>query len=245
MENQVALAQTREFTVGSVLSRTLDMFKQKFGLYYGLAIIAQIVPLIFLIIVMFIAPNSIALLLLAMLLMVIFGLVMQGAVVYAVYQSLRNDVVSIGDAISKAMSNIVPLFLIAIVCGIAIGIGFMILVIPGLIIMTMVAVVIPVCMAERLGTMDAIKRSTDLTKGYRLKVFALLLIVLVASAIINGIINGIVGAIVPNVIVVSVVSVAIGAVPMAFGYIMASVMYYDLRAVKEGISVDALADVFE
>ena len=35
------------------------------------------------------------------------------------------------------------------------------------------------------------------------------------------------------------------SVPMAFGSVMTAVMYYELRNVKEGVSIDSLVNVFD
>ncbi|HWS56547.1 MAG TPA: hypothetical protein VN228_20595 [Pyrinomonadaceae bacterium] len=59
--------------------------------------------------------------------------------------------------------------------------GTLLLVAPGLILMTVFAVALPAVAAEDLGPLDALKRSAALTRGYRGRVFAALLVMTLAA----------------------------------------------------------------
>jgi len=118
-------------------------------------------------------------------------------------------------------------------------------------------VFVPSCVVERLGPIKSLNRSAELTKGCRLKIFALYLLFF---AIIGGL--GTVGFIFVGVLSVlmiwvspfllmffllfqPVIHIVISAPVMAFAQVMIAVTYYELRSVKEGISVDNLANVFD
>ncbi|GAC1396680.1 MAG: hypothetical protein NVSMB56_11600 [Pyrinomonadaceae bacterium] len=63
-----------------------------------------------------------------------------------------------------------------ILTGLIAGLGFMLLIIPGIIFMLMFSLVIPIAVIEDRGIKDAMKRSTELTAGYRWRIFGALFI---------------------------------------------------------------------
>lgn len=62
--------------------------------------------------------------------------------------------------------------------------GFMLLLIPGLILMCLWSLVVPACVLERLGPLSSLSRSARLTKGYRWPVFGLILLTVIAGLIL-------------------------------------------------------------
>ena len=60
------------------------------------------------------------------------------------------------------------LIVVGILAGIAIAIGFVLLIIPGLFLITIWSVIVPVIVIERTGVFDSFGRSRELVKGQRL-----------------------------------------------------------------------------
>lgn len=251
MENQVLAPSATEFTVGSVLSRAMSTLFKKPALFIGLTLVALVPAVIIVAIIMLAMAGSgspamiIVGALLGLIISWILTLVLQGAISYGVFRVLRNEDIGFGNALGRGFASIGTLLPLSVIVGICIGIGYILLVIPGIIISCILAVVVPVCVVERRGVSECMSRSAELTKGNRLKIFGLFLIVGVVIWVINNLIVPAIGAAVPSSIVIIIISIILVTIPQAYQNVMTAIIYYDLRAVKEGVSVDALANVFD
>ena len=118
-------------------------------------------------------------------------------------------------------------------------------------------VFVPACVVERLGPIKSLNRSAELTKGCRWKIVALYLLFF---SIMGGL--GFIGFMLVGVLSVllawfspalfafliafqPIIQVIISAPMVALAQVMIAVTYYELRSVKEGVSVDSLANVFD
>lgn len=139
----------------------------------------------------------------------------------------RDD--TVGDLFSAAAPAILPLIGFGILFAIGVTIGFLLLIVPGLILITFWSVGAPAIVVERLGPIGAFGRSWRLVRGQAWSVFATLLLVLlivIAVGIVLGILATPIGdgdaatyvaAIISSVITAPVFSLAV------------TVLYYDLR----------------
>jgi len=88
------------------------------------------------------------------------------------------------------------------------------------------------------------RRSTQLTKGHRWKIFGLI----VALAIIGGMANSTLDLALTTIggATLKVIGVVIwNGIWGAFGAIAVAVTYHDLRVAKEGIDIEQIAAVFD
>jgi len=137
----------------------------------------------------------------------------------------RRDM-SAGELISAGSSSIVPLIVNGILRAIAITIGLILLIVPGLYLLTIWAVTSPAIVAEHTGAMGAFGRSHELVKGEGWSVFGVIvvvfLIVLAASAVALaiGAAIGFAGILIFSILV-SVLTAPIAA-------LVAAVMFFDL-----------------
>jgi len=92
----------------------------------------------------------------------------------------RGEQVSLGDCLSSGLSMMLPMLGLVILWTLGIYLGFLLLLIPGCILLAMWSTCVPVLMAENTGVIGAFGRSRALTKGSRLKIFLLLALILVA-----------------------------------------------------------------
>lgn len=187
------------------------------------------------------------------------------ALVFGTIEDLRRNKVSIGDCISQGISRMLPVLGIAIVMTIVVILAFLpvaigalvpllipVLIIPGIIVVLMLWVTIPVAVVERRG-LGSLGRSMELTKGYKWRLLLLLLIVLVIviaiSAVIGGAIAGVMIAAGGELGETSVMAVVMEWVLSAFIAVFFSVLYavsyHDLRVAKEGVDTDQIAAVFD
>ena len=84
----------------------------------------------------------------------------------------------VGDLFSAATPFILPLIGFGILFGIGVTIGFLLLVVPGLILLTFWSVGAPAIVVEGIGPIDAFGRSWRLVRGDAWSVFGTLLVVL-------------------------------------------------------------------
>lgn len=230
-----SMAAGTRFSIGAVISQTFSTLMKNPVLYLVLSVIVAI-------------PNAMAeavsedsgmSFVLAACSFVI-AILMQGAMAYGVYRSLIGEKASVGEALSNGLSRIVPLVLTSLLVSIALGVAFLLLIIPGLILSCILAVAIPACVVERQGVMASINRSADLTKGYRWSIFGLYVLIFIALfAFAFAVV--IVGGQMENSIVSLLFNIAFTAV---YNVLIAT-LYYALRSDKEGVGVDKLARVFD
>lgn len=173
---------------------------------------------------------------------------LNGYIMHIVAQRYRGLEVSIGDAISVAIRSSLPIIGTTILITLGYIAGAIMLVIPYLIFMTMWSVAIPALVIERLSPFGAMKRSQELTKGSRWSIFFLILIVGMASSVLNFALSGFnlnalsgsetsLTVLIPQSIVSLLTSVVSGA--------GVAILYSELRSIKEGIGEDQLAAVFD
>ena len=182
--------------------------------------------------------------LIVMLLRVIINPLVTGALTFGVLQQLRNQGASFGECLSVGFSRLLPVLAVAIVVGLATGVGFLLLVIPGLWIMCRMWVAIPVAVVERAGVRGAMSRSDELTEGSRWPIFGLWLLVVIIN-IGLGMVIGIGGAATGQSTILFLGVSILSLFSTAWQASVQAVSYYTLRSMKEMMDVDQIAAVFD
>lgn len=100
---------------------------------------------------------------------------------------------SVGQLISSVTPVLLPLLLASLLSGLIIGIGFVLIIVPGFIAMTFLLVVAPVVVIERPGVIASLKRSRELVSGHGWQAFGVVAYVFVLNIAV-GIVAGVVGA---------------------------------------------------
>jgi hypothetical protein len=159
---------------------------------------------------------------------------------YGVYQHLRGGSPSVSDCLRIGLSSFLPVLGLAIVHSLGILVGVMLCLAPGILLAIRWAVAIPVMVEEKPGIMDALRRSTDLTDGYRGTVFGVLFVMGLIQNLSNKALELSIDDLGTYLMATSVVDLfTTGLASTA-----AAVMYYRLRSVKESIDVDQISSVF-
>ena len=97
---------------------------------------------------------------------------------------------------SAATPYIGTLILLGIVAGIAIAIGFVLLIVPGLILLTIWSVAPPSVVVEDKGAIESLGRSRELVRGNGWNVFGAIVIaylIVIAISIVAGLIGAAIG----------------------------------------------------
>jgi hypothetical protein len=97
----------------------------------------------------------------------------QGATVMAVSNVHLDRPTSVAESFASIKGRIFYLSLIMIGVGIGISVGFILLIVPGIILALMWALTIPVAVLEDKGLRDSVSRSAELTKGSRGRIFVI------------------------------------------------------------------------
>ncbi len=168
-----------------------------------------------------------------------------GAVTFGVFQELRGRHASFGSCMSVGFSRMLPVLGVAICVGLVTTLGFIFLIVPGLILTCMLWVAIPVAVVERVGVGGSLGRSQELTAGHRWPILGLLLLrFLVQFA--AGVMIGFIVVMMPNAeMMITVGAQVVGVFVGAWHASVAAVSYYYLRSIKEMIDVDEIASVFD
>jgi hypothetical protein len=156
------------------------------------------------------------------------GFIYQGLVVRSVQdlQDGQRDL-SIGELFRSVLPVLGSLILVGIVGGFAEGIGFLLLIVPGVILVTIWAVVAPVIVIEN-RSFDAFGRSYELTRGNFWQVLAVIVVLFIIQFIIQRIFGAIGGGISDSIVTYSIFTL-IGSVIIAPLTALASaVMYFEL-----------------
>ena len=133
---------------------------------------------------------------------------------------------TVGELLGAAASVLGALIVNSILFGIAVGIGFILLIVPGLILLTIWAVTAPSIVIERRGPIEAFGRSWELVKGDGWPVFGVILIIFLIGVGI-AIVTAILGAVTGDV--GYFVFRTLGSVLVApIGALASAVMFFDL-----------------
>lgn len=116
---------------------------------------------------------------LSFLMIAVFNALSQATMTRALVIEHEGRKPSLGEALSTGLRFALPVVGFTILWYFGFLIGFMLLVIPGLIVLTMWAVAVPALVEEQTGVIGAFGRSRELTKGSRWKIFGLLVALLV------------------------------------------------------------------
>ncbi len=175
------------------------------------------------------------------------------AVTYATIQELRGRRVSFREFCARGLAQGGVAIRVALLSGIWFILGLIALVVPAFVLLVIWWVAIPVAVAERLGAVASLRRSTELTKGYRWRIFALMLGFFVAAVAIGVVFAVLV--VIPSELLGSsevaadrLLTVAVWLWTssfMAAQSVLTAVGYYHLRVAKEGIGIEEIAAVFD
>jgi hypothetical protein len=168
----------------------------------------------------------------------------QAIIVHAAFQDMRQRPVRIGESFRVGLGRILPILGIMILYGLGVGLGFLLFVVPGIILLLMWYVAIQACVVERLGPLGSLGRSAFLTKGNRWKLFGLVILVGILGGIVSGVVP-VVGKLIAGRAGYVIMQYVAQTLVTAFGAILGAVIYRDLRVAKEGIDTDRIASVFD
>jgi hypothetical protein len=178
-----------------------------------------------------------------MLIFILTNALTQSAIVYGTFQDLRGQKASFSECLSRGLATLPSVIGAAIVAGLGITIGLVLLAVPGIILALMWWVLVPAIVVERIGVGAAFSRSSGLTSGHRWGILGLLVVVVGAQWVLSFVLGLIGAALGPTLAEIINIVIALGF--SALSSVLTAVGYYTLRAEKEGIVIDDIAKVFD
>ena len=156
-----------------------------------------------------------------------------GVVSAGVAQTLEGGGFDVGRALKVGLVRGLPMLVAAVAFYVVLGLGLMLLVVPGLIFGAAYGLAPTLCVTERHGPFESFSRSADLTRGNRWRCLAVTLILTFVPGIIVLVVNSLIVRVVGaqnNFIVAAVTNVF--ALPIY--YVYPAVLAYDLRRAEGG-----------
>jgi len=222
----------RKLDVGGTLSQAFSIYGSQAGVLLPLALAIFLAVAI---VAGVLASISWVLLPIVFAVSVIGNTLYQGMVVSLVadVQDGRRDS-SVGDLVNSAMPVIVPLFLAGLLAGLGIALGFVLLVVPGLILLTIWSVIAPVIVLERTGVIDAFGRSRELVRGHGWQVFGVIVCVFLIIIVVRMVLGAIAVGVDDSVVMRTIFDVIGSALTAPVVALVASVLYFGLKGLDEG-----------
>ncbi|MDP9421941.1 MAG: hypothetical protein M3Q19_03755 [Pseudomonadota bacterium] len=143
-----------------------------------------------------------------------------------------------------------PLVGLSLVTSVATTLGMLLLIIPGLMLMTAWSVAAPALIEERLGVIEAIERSNELTRGSRWKIFLLLFLVGMVTWVAGGVLEYFAGVDEADAAAAFedptylTASALVGTLTSLFAGTVQSAIYVELRNFKDGPASSHLEQIF-
>jgi len=159
---------------------------------------------------------------------------LQAALVKAV-QDVRDGRadLSFGQTVSAATPYIGPVAIASILAGIAITIGLILIIAPGLFLITIWAVIVPVIVIERSGALASFGRSRQLVRGHGWHVFGTLVLVFVILIVVD-LVLGLIFLALPLLLRNGLSTVISGTLIAPFIALVVTLIYYRLSGASDG-----------
>ncbi len=172
--------------------------------------------------------------LLALIVELFAGFLLQAALVKAV-QDIRDGRadLSLGETVSAATPYIWSVAGASILAGIAITIGLFLLIVPGLWLITIWAVIIPVIVIERSGALASFGRSRQLVRGHGWHVFGTLVLAFIILIAVDIVLSLIFAAL-PHIWRSGLSTVISGTLVAPFVALVVTLIYYRLVGAAAG-----------
>lgn len=255
-----------KFSVGAVLRLVLSELGRRFGFYMGLmAIYAAPGFILGLVLPPLVLEGGEPLgardpgqILLSMAPGFLIGFLvfaaMIGSATYAMVAGLRGRDIGLGAAVQEGLRSLIYAAPALLLQAIMVVIGFVALVIPGIVAILYTFVCVSVAAAESAPPGRAFKRSVALTEGYRVPILALLAITLFANFLFSTLVGGLSqtlfsaadAPISSETIAIYYFALTVLSLPLNALYVLLPVAsYYLLSVEKDGRDSGDVAEVFQ
>ena len=239
--------QLRPLSIGEVLDGALVLLRRHFALVLGIAVVCEGIPTAMDVYIDLTGGGSQnpGLSLLDRLLTLVGSVLVTGATVRVVSEAYLGRTPLFGDAMGFAGSRFGTILGANIMSGFLTVLATLALVIPGIVVACGYSVAAEAAALESGTASEALRRSWDLTKGFKLKALALgvvsiglILVVYLGAGVLGGIMGEVVGGL---DVVLAVLAACVSLLIYPVISCVFTLFYYDLRVRKEGFDLEMLS----
>ena len=262
----MAIVELRPMSLGEVLDQTFTLYRENFLLFAGITALPYLALLAFNFALLLFRQGTktgstpggvssgmiggvIAASLGALFIYLLLIGVAHAATVSAVGDLYLGRQASVRSSYEQAKGSFVNVIVVMILSFLAIAVGCLFLIIPGIYLACRLAVSVPATVVEKDSPVASMQRSMELTGDYAWPMFLLLLLVFVIQMVVSGLLQ-LPGTVLtfmavaakqqPSVLVAVynyIAQFASQVLVGPIGTISASLMYYNLRVKKEGFDI--------
>lgn len=239
--------QLRPLSIGEILDGALVLLRRHFALVLGIAVVCEGIPTAMDVYIDLTGGGSQnpGLSLLDRLLTLVGSVLVTGATVRVVSEAYLGRTPLFGDAMGFAGSRFGTILGANIMSGFLTVLATLALVIPGIVVACGYSVAAEAAALESGSASEALRRSWDLTKGFKLKALALgvvsiglILVVYLGAGVLGGIMGEVVGGL---DVVLAVLAACVSLLIYPVISCVFTLFYYDLRVRKEGFDLEMLS----
>lgn len=267
MATQAVHVSERKMSAGRVFERAFATIRHNPAVTLGLALLFGAIPGVLATFLVQMAQREalagtnavisngfIALTILSSLLGILISAFVQGVLTKATVAEGEGRKASFSECALAALPVALPLIGLSILLALGVGLGFVLLIVPGIMLYIAWSVAAPVLIQERSGVFEAFRRSADLTKGSRWKIFGILLVLVIAYYLFGalgaavGLASGglddpgfATGAMPIKFIAINLI---VGLIVNTFWGTVQASLYVELREWKDGPDTENLQQVF-
>jgi hypothetical protein len=246
----------RPLSTGEILDVSFGLYRQRFATLVMVTLVTSGVPLI---INTFVTASGgllahLPLFLGNVVLSIVMNSIASAATVFIISESYLGHELAPREAFSRATPFIGRLIVLGLLSGLVIGVGFLLLFVPGLILTAGLIVSIPALVLENQASpLEAMGRAWGLSRGQRGKVLGVVMTVMVIIYVPAIAIGGLLplfvdsggleglGRVSGTALVLTTLAGILQLLIFPLLYCALTVTYYDLRIRREGFDLEILA----
>jgi len=251
-------SQPPALTISGVLHRGFRLFVDRLGVYVGLAALVTIPCTL---IVAWFMTHSVDVAMpvpawfhIVNWIAMIVPTVVFAATIHVTLEALRGRRATLGESLSVGLRRFFPLVGVSIVYSICFALGFVLLIVPGILIALTLYMAFPIAVNERRGVFGALRRAAALSKGHRQTLFGLALLyfglctgghvaVMLPFGLASFVAERLAGPDVSLALLIAGMGLPYLATTAMHGIVVA-VAYHDLRTLKDADAADRLEQAF-
>lgn len=231
----------RKLDVGETLNELFGLFRDEFARLVAIVLLALSPVLAIQAVSLFLDPMQKVWISFAIVLpSLVFQQFATAALLQLVFARLRGRETTVGRSFGLAWRRLFPVVLTALVVGLILLAGFVLLLVPGIIAAVWLYAAIPVAVIEGRGPIASLHRSSDLTEGHRWQIFFIGVVMVLIGSVVGGI--GAALAIGVNEVIGGFVQLIFGVLSTALGGVAQCVVYH--RLLRHEGNADDYAAVF-
>ena len=218
-------------TVGGILNQSLDLYQRFFWRFVATAaVVFAVLDLVGAIgATVDSTGGQIFWALVGLVLSIVGTFWVQGALTEAV-RDVRDGRIdtTIGELYERTRPRLPALIVAGILAALGIGLGLILLIVPGLYLLTRWVLITPVIVVEKRSAGESFGRSSELTAGHRWTVLGVIAVTLVILLVGSATVSGILSAILPEFLGAWLGSLAVHVLLTPFLALAWTTMYFEL-----------------